>query len=269
VSLLLGASSAAAQGNRPRACIANNEQAQELEKKGKLLAARARARACSAGCPGDLARDCVAIAARLDQDIPTVTFGARLDKRDQFNVKILVDGVAVATAIDGRVVEVDPGPHRIGWQFADGTRLEQSVVISQGEKNRLIVGEAVAGAGSDGEPSGQAAGGINPPPTLAWVFAGVSVASLGTFGVLGGLALSERSDLDACIESRTCNPDDVSSVETKALVADVMLGVGAATLVGAALAWVFWPADEQPALRAGFVIAPQPGGAVFGLAGAF
>ena len=51
----------------------------------------------------------------------------------------------------------------------------------------------------------------------------------------------------------------MTSVETKALVTDVMLGVGGATALGAVLAWALWPASAEqtvvaiPLDRGGFV----------------
>lgn len=257
---------AARADDKLAACIKGSERAQELEKKGQLLEARKEARSCSSGCPDELARDCVEVATRTERDLATVVFAAQRDGVDVAAVEVLVDGVRVSPVIDGKVVELDPGAHVVLWRFDDGETVEQKVVANQGERNRRVVGELKSAAKS-AAPSAPAGAASSAPPALFWVFAATSVASFGTAGAMGGLALAERGDLDACIETKTCDPDAVSAVKTKALVADVMFGVGGATALGAILSWALWPTPEAESPRAAAFVVPSAHGLMFGVAG--
>ena len=92
---------------------------------------------------------------------------------------------------------------------------------------------AVGGVVDDGQGEESAdGGGVSPVAIAGFAVAGAGAVMLGVFG---GLALAERSDLDAdpCSETRTC---DAGGLRTKAVLADVGLGL---LVVGAALGTVF------------------------------
>ena len=73
---------------------------------------------------------------------------------------------------------------------------------------------------------------VSPVAIAGFAAAGAGAVMVGVFG---GLALAERSDLDAdpCSETRTC---DASALRTRAILADVGLGL---LVAGAALGVVF------------------------------
>jgi len=108
-----------------------------------------------------------------------------------------------------------------------------------------------------------------PDHTLAYVAFGVGGAALITGGIFGGLALSQKSDLDGQCPDRQCTPahhSDNDSYETKKLVSGVGLIAGAA-LVGAGVVLYFTapsPAAEQHARLGAFCTGQQ-----LGLQGAF
>jgi hypothetical protein len=54
--------------------------------------------------------------------------------------------------------------------------------------------------------------------------------------VLGSLGNAKRSDLDASACKPNCSSDDVARVKTMYVAADVSLGVGLASLLGAGIA---------------------------------
>jgi tetratricopeptide (TPR) repeat protein len=68
---------------------------------------------------------------------------------------------------------------------------------------------------------------------FTWVSLGVGAAGLAVFGVFGILALSTAADLDDnCVTLGSCTADDVDSLGTYSLVADIGLVTG---VVGAGL----------------------------------
>ncbi len=237
-----------AQPGDAGACILNNEGAQDLEAAGRLREARQKALSCSQGCPAEIARDCTVLAERIGQKVSTVIFGAKQDAKDLVDVSVSVDGQVVASRLDGKPIEIDPGARKVVFTMEGASPVEVRIVFNAAEKNRLVGVEFNSASGGVVKPPPPAAGDADgwSPPALFWILGGVSVASFVTAGVTGGLALSERGDLDACIEVKSCDPDDISSVETKALISDVFIGVGSGFAVGAILALALWPDDEEP-----------------------
>ncbi len=249
------------------ACIENNESAQDLERQGKMIDARTAALACSQNCPTPIAQDCTQVAQRITEKTPTVAFGAKRGTSDLADVEVELDGKPLLSRLDGASIPIDPGARRVTFRTAGSEPITVDVVIKVGEKNRLVSVDFPVTGRADAMPKPAEAAPAGPrvddaasaPPALFWVLAGASVASFATAGVLGGLTLSERGALDPCIQTKTCLQADVTSVETKALVTDVMLGVGGATALGAVLAWALWPASAEqtvvaiPLDRGGFV----------------
>lgn len=59
-------------------------------------------------------------------------------------------------------------------------------------------------------------------PLLSWISFGVGTAGLVAFAAFGALAINEAGALDeACLPGGTCSADDVSTLETYTLLADV------------------------------------------------
>lgn len=254
VSTIAGVRSAQAQsrdpfGKPPGVCIADNETAQDLETAGKLKSARSKALDCSRGCPMEIARDCTTLAERIGQKIPTVTFGAKQDGKDLVDVTVSIDGEVITSALDGRPVEVDPGARKVSFSIPGRQPMELQVVFNAAEKNRLVTVEFAPSASAAPTPVAPIEEDTWTPPALFWVFGSVSIASFVTAGVTGGLALSERSDLDACVDAKNCAQSDIDAVETKALASDVFLGVGSAFAVGAVLVLLLWPEEEDELVK--------------------
>ena len=108
-----------------------------------------------------------------------------------------------------------------------------------------------------------------PDHTLAYVAFGVGGAALITGGIFGGLALSQKSDLDGECPNHQCGPAFHSandSYGTKKLVSGVGL-IGGAALLGAGVVLYFTapsPSGEQQARLGAFYNGKQ-----LGLRGAF
>ncbi|WP_437972047.1 hypothetical protein WMF04_23395 [Sorangium sp. So ce260] len=149
-ALALTGARARAQPHK-RACAAAYERAQGLRRDGKLLAAREALIACSQPtCPAAAVADCGPWLAEVEQSLPTVVIAARDARgRERLDVRVLVDGRLLASALDGKALPVDPGPRTFRYEPASGPAVEERVLIREGEKNRaltVILGAPAAGA---------------------------------------------------------------------------------------------------------------------------
>lgn len=103
-------------------------------------------------------------------------------------------------------------------------------------------------------------GGVSLPAIVSYAVAG---AGLVTFGVFGALALAEDSSLaESCgaDAGRACGSDDVSTLQTFSLVADIGLGVA---VVGAIVGTVFLllgGGDDEPEVALAPAVGPDVAG---------
>jgi hypothetical protein len=139
---------------------------------------------------------------------------------------VFIDGELVASRIDGRALDIDPGEHHVRFQSAGRAPSEQTVVVLEGQKGRTIVTTLHAAAATSSAVHVVA---TRPVPASVLVAGSVGVASVAAFGVFGGLYLAGRGDLDACKPG--CSASAIDDVAWKGVVSDVALVVGAAALV--------------------------------------
>ncbi|MBK6513372.1 MAG: hypothetical protein IPG04_04420 [Polyangiaceae bacterium] len=259
-SLALLAPAVAAAAPTKQACVASYEQGQKLRAEGKLSAARSEFAVCAEStCPDLTKTDCATWLTEVDASLPTVTFFVTDPSgKDVSDVKVTVDGAVVAERLDGKSVALDPGPRKLRFERAGELAIDVEVVVREGEKNRRI--EARFGAATTQErPSGVAA--VSP---AAWALGASGLVGVAIFGVLGGVALQEKSDADeSCAPD--CTDDVVDSIRTKLIAADVALSVGLAALgagVAIGIATGLSGGDAKKPDAALF-LAPSPSG-VFG-----
>ncbi|MDP9034609.1 MAG: hypothetical protein M3O50_07355 [Myxococcota bacterium] len=256
-----------------RACVAQHEAGQLLRRAGKLSEARAAMHACAQEtCPAAVSADCASWMDAVTAAIPSVVISARMGGQTEENVSVTVDGRLLASRLDGRPIELDPGLHTFRFDTPAQVSIEQQVTLAEGEKNRpvnltLAQPEPVR---RDAVPDT-----YRPVPTLAYVMGGVAVVGLGVFAGFGLSGLNERTSLQSSC-SPSCSNSQISSVRSKFVVADAGLAIAALSLAGGALAYATRPAVERKrlgqaaeahALKVGF--APAPGGMVLGLQGIF
>jgi hypothetical protein len=226
-------------------CIAAADEGQKLRDDSKLTAARDKFIACAAkACPAAVAKQCSQWLVDAEHDTPSVTFRA-LDEqgKETLEVRVLVDEVALMTAIEARALPVDPGEHKVRFERADGTSVEDKVMLRPGEKNRIIelsFQPKTSPSTTPGKPiapvtlpPGEEAQGFHVP-LLGWIGIGVTVAG----GVMmAAFAVSANKDethlRDTCAPA--CDPAEKSGVDTKVVLANVGLGIG---VVGLGLAVV-------------------------------
>ena len=227
------------------ACIEAYKSSQELSRAGSLTQARSAALICAREpCPAVLRKDCADWVADVEQRLPTLLVVLRDESgRDMMGARVLVDGVEVASHLDGRTIEVDPG-ERIVEVIAEGrTPLKQSILARERDKGRevLFTFEAAAKV-TTGPPAGPV---LPPQPTekpaprpLPWTFwtgAAASAVGVAGFGVFGGSGLALRGELSSCKPG--CTEERIDHGRTTFLVADVFLGVA---VVGAGIAtWIY------------------------------
>jgi hypothetical protein len=262
-------------------CAGAHASGQRLQRDGHLREAQQRYEFCARDrCPAIITKDCNDFLGKLEPDVPTVVIGARdRSRRDTLEVRVLVDGEAVADRLTGLALPLDPGQHVLRFVDPQGSVLEETIVARVGEKNRpLLVDfskppalEAVpppqerAPAASGERPSSPAP---RPIPRSVFLLGGASVLTLGSFAFFGLSALAKAHDLES-----TCAPDcgsrmnEIHTMRVEGVVADVSLGASA-VLLGTATALFF---TRHRALGSGATgyLAPAPHGGTGMLAVAF
>lgn len=103
-----------------------------------------------------------------------------------------------------------------------------------------------------------------PIRRVVWVLGGVSLAAIGTGVVLG---LSAKSKFDTCDNPASpCTDSQKDSIKTRALIADVALGVGIGAAVAAVVLYFKTPVEILPVTPS---VSAVPGGAVLSFDGRF
>jgi hypothetical protein len=251
-----------------RACVDASDRGQAARSDGKLLAARSAFVECAdASCPSVVRSACSEWLADVERATPSIALSVRAapdtcepghPSAEPKEVRIALDGKALTDAMGGRAVSIDPGKHALVVEAKGLVRHEESLVVREGEKSRLVTvvldpAAHPCEAQSPAVPSSSAIA-PRPPPesgsgarrTGAFVAVGVSVVGFALFGYFGGTGHSQYKDL-----LRTCAPNcssnDVSPVNTKFIAADVALGVG---IAGAALATLLFVMPRSAPARA-------------------
>lgn len=217
-------------------CVDQLDRAQSLQTARKLRDARASYVACSAAtCPELVREDCSKSLVELDSAIPTVVFSARADGHDVTDARVLLDGEAVASALDGHAVTLDPGSHVVRFERAGGGVSEVRLVAREGEKNRSVAAAFVTSTAPE-KPKAES----GRFPILPVVLGGTGLLALG-----GSLYVRLNADSQADHFRSTCAPScDQSSrdaLSDKLVVANVALGVGIGFIALAAADWLFDP----------------------------
>jgi hypothetical protein len=251
-------------------CIAASEQGQQLRDSGNYRAARDAFAQCARDpCPAIVRRDCTRWLSDVTQLWPSVVFGARDPAgNDLTSVSVTVDGAPVASTLDGKPFQLDPGEHVFRFEAKGLRAVERQLLVRAGEKSRLVLAQ-FGDAAPETPPPTTAEGTTKsaadaPVPTGVWVFGGLALVAFGTEAFFGVTGLNDRSSLESqpCAKTATCNPDDVNSVRTKFTVADIALGVG---LVSAGLsAYLYFTrgaAKPEDTHGAHLDVAPTVGGA--------
>jgi hypothetical protein len=230
---------------------------------------------CAApSCPALLQADCTSWLGEVADTIPSVIFSAKVDNENVFDVTVSMDGQSIASQLDGRPIEVDPGLHIFVFEHAGAPPITKKTIVGPREKSQVlsVVWASPANAAPSAAPSlsPEPTAKARPIPPLFYVLTGTTVVGFGTFAIVGLLADSTKHDLEQSC-SPHCSHDEVNSLKTRFIVADVAAAVGAASAAGALVVLLTRPEVER-APRAGVTsigVLPVARGAALELAGRF
>ena len=123
-----------------QACLSVFRGAEASEQAGRLRAAKERLFLCAQPlCARAIRHQCALRSSQIDADIPTVVLVVQDDSgTPQSDVQVAVDGEPLTSHLDGRALPVDPGLRRFTFSKSGEVIARQSVMIAQGQHNRLI-----------------------------------------------------------------------------------------------------------------------------------
>lgn len=283
---VLGARSAAAQDapvdpqaaqslERLKACVANHEQAQVRRNQSDLLGARSALLACSQSeCPSIVRNDCLQWFGEVDRDVPSVVISVRAGNND-VDAQVFVDGQKQPADVYGRALELNPGRHRLRMESSGVPAQERDIVLAPRDKARSVQFELVPATPTKSDVAPARMTTVRPIPVASFVLGGTALALAAGGGVLGAWALSDRADRAESIPDGGCSPyctdHEVSTIESKALAADVFFGLSVVAGTAAVLTYLWRP--EVPISTGGVPlsvgIGAAPGSALLDMRGRF
>ena len=251
---------AGAHADDRAACLDAASMGQTLRNAHKLVEAREHLRVCAAaGCPAAVQTDCASWLADVERAVPSVVVTARSGAgQDLVDVKVSMDGQPLVAKLDGQAVQLDAGPHTFHFVGADGTTLDQTVIVKEGLKYQAIavVLGAVPAPQLPATPP-DATGSSSPWKTVGWVVGGIGVAGLGVGAAFGVIALGDKSSAH-CDSGNVCDPGTTGGIKSAALVSDIGWIAGGALFAGGAALILFAPKAGHEATT-GVRVAPVLG----------
>jgi hypothetical protein len=171
---------------------------------------------------------------------------------------VSVDGIAVTETLDGKSMAIDPGPHVFVFESVGKSRVEERVIVREGERNRLVAvvlhdsgvtprattePSATLTPRTPAEPS---AASTEPPQTSAepapaspsrrptipgYIVGGAGVAAIGVASYFWATGTGNVNDLrGGCGKTSSCSQSAVDSAREKLVIGDVTAGVGVAAI---------------------------------------
>lgn len=247
VGSLLWSSAALAQALPSRTeCLDAHRNAQELKRSAKFLEAQEHLLVCSSGsCPGAIISDCGNWITELEQVTPSMVFQIRRDGKEALEATVLVDGKPIADR--AQAVKVNPGRHTIHVELPPFPPRDEDVVLPEGQRMRLIEVEFKSQPAAAPVPVTLATPPKKelerPTPVLVYPLLAVGIAGLASFGTFSILGKSEQGKLEDRCAPR-CDDDELSTMKRFYLIGDISAGVGAASLLGAAIVYLTRPSRE-------------------------
>jgi hypothetical protein len=264
VALAAWPSSASADGATD-ACIESHANGQILRKQGHLVAARDRFIACAEeACPAMVRSECASFAADVEPAIPSVVFAASDENGgDALGATVSIDGQD-ARALDGRAVDVDPGPHDFQFRAAGRETKTVSLVLREADHLRRV---GVVLPSTEQPKSGL----LNVHP-MVYVFGGLGAAATASFIVFALKGRGEENGMNGC--RPLCQQPDVDAMRRDYLIGDISLAVALASFSVGTYFFLHPPESEPPATRTAkprldWAPAVGPGVAVMTARGAF
>jgi hypothetical protein len=249
-------------------------KAQNLRNDKKLVEAKAALLTCAQStCKDFIVKDCTDWLDQVRGQLPSVVAVASDGAGNALlNVKVTMDGAPFVDQINGRSIEVNPGPHTFKFTAADGTTADKQVIVAEGEHDKKIavtIGNVPAGAtpaagsGATGS-AGAASGALNeqrsPWKLVGLATAGVGLAGLAVGSIFGIVAMSKKSTAsnDGCLSNGHCpTHDGVSALNDAggaASASTIFFVVGGVLTAGGVAVWALAPSkyvQVQPTVGLG------------------
>jgi hypothetical protein len=272
----------AARADDAAICSDAFEQSQVKRDAGKLLEARRLLRACQApSCSRTQQRLCSGWLADVEKRIPSLVLSAKdRSGADLVDVRVTMDGVQVATKLDGRMIDVDPGVHSFVFELTDGTRAETSAVADERNQGKLVgvtlQRPVVARSPSQTvSPPGPAATTIEPTlqdttsqgegsalKTVGLVAGAAGVVGLALGGVFGIEALATKS---SHCSNGSCDSGSSSHAYSQATISTVGFAAGGALLAGGITLVLVAPKARSEVTSTRMLMAPMVGSSAGGV----
>jgi hypothetical protein len=257
---------AQADGPDGAKCVDAYSKAQTLRNDKKLVEARAALLTCAQPtCKDFIVKDCTEWLDQIRSALPSVVaVAADPAGNSLIDVKVTMDGAPFVDKIDGRSVEVNPGPHSFRFQMADGTTADKQVMVAEGEHDKKVsvtLGNAPAGATPTPTPAAggtaPAAGGEgaalserrSPWKLVGLATAGVGLAGLATGSIFGIVAMSKKStaNSDGCLSNGHCPTHDgvsaLNGASSAASLSTVFFIIGGVLTAGGVAVWALAPSQ--------------------------
>jgi len=228
-----------------KACQAAYEEAQVARSESRLLTARDDLASCMrAECPGFVRDDCARWLNEVELALPSIVLVARSGATELEDFRVSEAGTPLVEHGDGKAVSVDPGRHVLHFEASGQPAMDVTVLIHEGDKNRVIEGNFPAIAGAPAVPAAPA-----PAPAaethgsvLPYALLGVGAVGLAGFTTFALVGNSAKHRLErTCAPG--CTPDQVSAVHTKYVIGDVSLALGAVAIGAASYLLLSRPAE--------------------------
>jgi hypothetical protein len=203
-------------------------------------------------CPHALQSDCAEWLAEAERSIPSIVVEARgADGEELRRVNVLLDGKPFVDDLDGRAVDLDPGEHTLRLEAPGQVPLEQSVLIREGEKTRVLSLRFTAAAPVTAAP-------VSPPSSTparsSWALyttGAAAVTGAVVWAVFGARGIALRNQIESCTAG--CGSPDRGALDVDWDVADVAAGV---TIAAAGLATYLLVHRRAEASRTSLVVSP-------------
>jgi len=258
-ALVLGAPHAEAEDSA--SCSKSYESSQILKRKGELLAARRQLIACVRACPGTIQQECSKWFENLDPLIPSIVIHAESAGQDRSDVKVEMDGKLLTDKVDGKGIDVDPGPHQFKVTLEGHAPDVRDLIMHEGEKlrNLRVVFDPPPPPLAPTAPAPAPIAMYRPVPAYVYFLGGVALVGGAGFAYFGLTSESERSRLEKTC-SPTCPDDDVIGLYRKSLFANISAGVGAAALATGMILLIARPSVPVTSGGTALSVTPVPGG---------
>jgi hypothetical protein len=243
VAAALAIQAAPARADDQQACDNSYVQAQRLRKAGKLRAAHEQLLLCArTTCPSFVTKDCTQWLTEVEKQTPSIVVtGHDAQGQPITQVTVWMDDEKLADQLDGRGISVDPGPHKMRYDY-QGASVTKDVVVAEGTRDQPLSADfkpAEPQPQAQAQDQSQSSSSIfHRIPTATYVLGGVAVVGLIFFTYFGLTDLSDQS----C--KPNCTQDQADSVHTNAHLADISLLVG--LLAGGGAAYFYFTKKPEP-----------------------